>query len=261
MIPMKKTIRGIGVLLVACLLVLVLPACSKKAVALSWRDGAFRSADGQTAFLEAPYTFWALSALTGSAVARITGTGTEDILLYAIEGLDPGRYLADRNLTLYYAEGVTLPSVSEMSPTQATLYNYTESRVNRSPVAVLENREQVADLAARFDSGAKIPGEKITQELYNRMEVLFFSVASPGIGRMLEYRMYEEDVAVYEPLNADGTAPDTYPGLTPQIETVAGETVAVWHLGKKFLYDRGTKTYTPIGEVLEEYFIGDETGE
>lgn len=259
--PTGTLLRGICVFLAVCLLTLALPACAEKGTPLSWKDGAFRSADGKLAYLEAPSTFWALSALTDRTVARISRTGMEDIPLYEIDGLDPALYLADRNLTLYVAEGVGLPTVSGMSPTQATLYNYTESRVNRTPVAVLEIREQVADLAARFDSGAKIPSEKITQELYNRMEVLFLSDSFPGIGRMLEYRMYSEDVTVYEPLNPDGTAPDTYPGLTAQIETVAGEEVAVWHLGMKFLYDRDTKTYTPVGEVLEEYFIGDETGE
>ena len=212
----------------ACLL---LSACAKGGTVLTYRDGAFRSRDGKTAFLEAPVTYYALSALTGKAVATVDRAGVSSITLYAIEGAEKDRYLADGNLMLYYAEGTALPTLSELGATKLTLYSYAENRTGRKPTATLTDRGQVADLVRRATEDEKLPADSVTAEIYNRMELLFTAEGNAAFGIMLEYRKFSVDINGH---------------------------------GMNFIYDRITKTYTPVGDVLENYFIGDagdgETG-
>lgn len=245
---------GVALLvLLSCLL----GACADRSVTLSYRDGAFRSANGKLAFREAPAVYYALSALTESSIAVIQRDGMNDIPLYEIENCSTARYLADASLFLYYAEGEVLPTLAELGASRIALYQYSDNRVTRQLVSTLEDADQVTDLVRFATTGIKVPAEKVTGELYHRMELLFLSSAYTGFGMMLEYRKLAEELTVYAPLNADGSAPDLYPGVTPSVETVAGEQVAVWRLGTNFIYDSVEKTYTPVWDILETYFIGD----
>lgn len=210
---------------ILCLSACLLCACAGSGTALTYGDGAYRSRDGKTAYLEAPVTYYALSALTDKTVATINRTGASDIPLYAIEGAEKSRYLTDGDLMLYYAEGTTLPTLAELGATKLTLYAYAENRTGRKPMATLTNQEQVADLVRRATEDEKIPAHSITAELYHRMELLFTAEGNTAFGIMLEYRKFSVDI--------DGH-------------------------GMNFIYDRITRTYTPVGDVLENYFIGDE---
>lgn len=243
------------------LLSCLLGACSKQSVALTYRDGAFRSANGKLAFREAPAIYYALSALTNDEIAVIRRDGMSDIPLYEIEHCSTARYLADASLFLYYAEGETLPTLAELGASRIALYQYSDNRVMRQLVSTLEDADRVSDLVGLAVDGVKIPAQKVTGELYHRMELLFLSNSYAGFGMMLEYRKLVEELAVYAPLNTDGSAPDLYPGVTPTVETVAGEQVAVWRLGTNFIYDSVAQTYTPVWDVLENYFIGDSETE
>lgn len=221
--PLSRLSAVLTVLL--CLLPCLLNACGKKTTVLTWRDGAYRSEDGKTAFLEAPVTYYALTALTDNTPATIRRSGVSDIPLYAIEGAPLSRYLADENLMLYYAEGTELPTLAELGATKIVLYQYSDTRVTRQLVSTLTNREQVADLVRRASAEEdRISADQVTAELYHRMELLFINEDSPAFGMMLEYRKFSVDI--------DGN-------------------------GKNFLYDRISKTYIPVGDVLENYFIGD----
>lgn len=227
----KHPLSRLAAALVAlcCLLPCLLVSCSRKTTVLTWRDGAYRSEDGKTAFLEAPVTYYALSALTDSSPVTIRRSGVSNVPLYTIEGAPLSRYLADENLMLYYAEGTELPTLADLGATKIVLYQYSDTRVTRQLMATLTNREQVDDLVRRASAGGdRISADRVTAELYHRMELLFINEDAPAFGIMLEYRKFSVDVE--------------------------GQ-------GKNFLYDRVSKTYIPVGDVLESYFIGDgETG-
>ena len=218
----RSLLRRLAAIL--CLSACLLCACAGKGTTLTYQDGAYRSRDGKTAYLEAPVTYYALSALTDKTAATINRTGVSDIPLYAIEGAEKSRYLTDGDLMLYYAEGTVLPTLAELGATKLTLYAYAENRTGRKPMATLTNPEQVADLVRRAAEDEKIPADSITAELYHRMELLFTADGNAAFGIMLEYRKFSVDI--------DGR-------------------------GMNFIYDRITKTYTPVGDVLEDYFIGD----
>lgn len=75
----------------------------------------------------------------------------------------------------------------------------------------------------------KIPAGEISAEYEVRLELLFVSEDNAAFGIMLEYRKFPADV------NGHGT---------------------------NFIYDRVSATYTPVGDVLENYFLdGTETGD
>lgn len=215
---------------VLCLAACLLASCGRKTgTVLTYWDGAFRSGNGKSAFLEAPPTYYALSALTDQPVATITGTGVSDIPLYEIENTPVSKYLADISLMLYYAESVSLPTLTELGATKIALYRYSETRVSRQLMSTLTNRGQVADLVRRAAEDTKIPAGEISAEYEVRLELLFVSEDNAAFGIMLEYRKFPADV------NGHGT---------------------------NFIYDRVSATYTPVGDVLENYFLdGTETGD
>ena len=219
---LKRTARFSAVLL---LLACLFTACGKKTgTLLSYRDGAFRSKNGSLAYLEAPPTYFALSALTAEPIATITDTGVSDIPLYEIEGVPTSAYLADISLVLYYAADSTLPTLRELGATKIALYQYSEARVSHQLMATLTEREAVADLVRRATEDEKIPAGEVSAEYNVRLELLFISESNAAFGIMLEYRKFPDDV------NGHGT---------------------------NFIYDRISASYTPVGDVLESYFIDD----
>ena len=223
---MKGFIRRLAAFAaVALLLPCLLIACSKNPPALTFSDGAFRSRDGKLAYVEAPATYYAIRL--GDVQAVITRGELGDIPLYTVVGYG-NDYLADQDLKLYAAEGVTLPTLDRLGAVQITLYDYTENRIQHSPMATMTDTAKVADLVRIATEGEKISADAVAADYNVRRELLFLSDSEAGFGIMLEYRKFPSDVNGY---------------------------------GTNFIYDRDTKCYTPVGDTLERYFIGEETPE
>ncbi|HBF15401.1 MAG TPA: hypothetical protein DDW30_06935 [Clostridiales bacterium] len=223
---MKGFIRRLAALAVIPLLLpCLLVACAKNPPALTFSDGAFRSKDGKLAYVEAPDTYYAIRL--GDVQAVITRGELGDIPLYSVVGCDD-ELLADQDLKLYVAEGVALPTLDKLGAVQITLYDYTEERTYHRPMATLKETENVTDLVRLITEGEKISADAVTAEYSVRRELLFLSDPEACFGIMLEYRKFRSDV------NGHGT---------------------------NFVYDRDAQCYIPIGETLEQYFIGDEETE
>lgn len=219
---MKKSLQ-FRALVLLCLLSLLLGACKgKSGILLSYRDGAFRSKDGNTAFVAAPETYFAISALTDTVIATIDNASFDDTPLYAIENAEATSYLSDEYLMLYYAEGLTLPTLAELGVTKIALSQHSEDRVTRQLEATLTNGTYVADLVRRISEDERLPATLFPSEIYHRMDLLFVSERNTTLGILLEYRIFSSDVAGY---------------------------------GTQFVYDRETKTYVAVGNVLETYFL------
>ena len=222
---MKGFVKRLAALtIVSLLLPCLLAACAKKPTVLTYSDGAFRSKDGKLAYVEAPVTYYAIRL--GDVQAVISRGDTEDVSLYSVVGCGSD-YLADADLNLYVAEGVTLPTLDKLGAVQAALYNYTGNRVHTVVGAVLKNEAQVADLVRIATEGEKISANEMPENYNVRLEVLFLTDPQAEIGIMLEYRKFPSDVNGH---------------------------------GNNFLYDRNTRCYTPVGDTLEQYFTaGEET--
>lgn len=225
---MRKTVTRTAVLLAALLcLCCPLVAC-KSSVALTYRDGAYRSKDGEVAYVEAPAIYFALSALTDSPAAHISRTGLDDIPLYAISGATTEQYLASSDLMLYRAEEIELPTLASFGATKLVLYEYSENRTTHQLMDTLDDRDKVSALITLAYATEGISADSIEREqerLVHRIDVLFLSPDESAFGIMLEYRILSSDV------NGKGT---------------------------QFLYDRTTRTYYPVGGLLESYFPDEE---
>lgn len=223
---MKGFIRRLAALAVIPLLLpCLLIACAKNPTALTFSDGAFRSKDGKLAYVEAPATYYAIRL--GDVQAVITRGELGDIPLYSVVGCD-GQFLADQDLKLYAAEGVALPTLGQLGAVQVSLYTYTEERTYHRPIATLKEADKVADLVRLATKGDGISADAVMSDYNLRWELLFLSDPETGFGIMLEYRKFSSDV------NGHGT---------------------------NFIYDRDLQRYFPVGDTLEQYFIGDEETE
>ena len=79
-----------------------------------------------------------------------------------------------------------------------------------------------------ISEGDGISADAVMSDYNLRWELLFLSDPEAGFGIMLEYRKFSSDV------NGHGT---------------------------NFIYDRDLQRYFPVGDTLEQYFIGDEETE
>lgn len=220
---MKHSIRYFTAL-TALLLALscLLSACSDAPTKLTESNGVFRNKSGSLAYVRARDSYYAITL--GEAQAVITADDADNIPLYALIGAADG-LLADQSLYVYKPENVELPTLKELGVTQITLYQYTDIRTNHRPMAVLKSAEEVADLVRLATEGEKIPVSTVREDYNVRLELLFLSDSEQGLGIMLEYRKFPTDVNGY---------------------------------GTNFLYDTDALCYIPVGDTLEQYFIGDE---
>lgn len=225
---MKRIVTRAVALLSALLLLCCPLAACKSSVALTYRDGAYRSKDGKVAYVEAPAIYFALSALTDSPAAHISRKGLDDIPLYAINGISTEQYLASSDLMLYRAEEIELPTLAEFGANKLVLYEYSEERTTHQLMDTLEDRDKISALITLAYATEGISADSIEREqerLVHRIDVLFLSPDQSAFGIMLEYRILSSDV------NGKGT---------------------------QFLYDRTTRTYYPVGDLLESYFPDEE---
>ena len=253
---MKKTkIRLLSLLLAALAL---LTACSGGAFDLTYSDGAYRNAKKEVAFYAAPVCYRAVSILDNEAAAVLKSDYADNVVLYAVYGMDTLSWLADEDFMLYYEDRITLPTLRQMNPSYVTL-SYVSYPVE---ISRLESAASLNTLITLYETTPAIPGDRISSaipEARDRYELLFFTKEAQyaGISYSLEYWKFDEEVAVYSRLNADGTAPDTCPGVTPTIEEVSGERVAVFRLGTGLVYDRSAHCFYPFGSQLEDLFNND----
>lgn len=250
---MKKQLLRLLPLLLAC--AALLSACSGGSYDLHYADGAYSNSRREVSFRCAPACYRAVSAIRGETVAMIRSEVGENVPLYEIEGMDTALWLTDDSYVLYYEDKATLPTLRQLNPAYVAL-SYVSYPIE---ISRLENKNSVDGLITLYETTPAISGDRISSSLPDtreRFELLFFTNdrQHAGISYSLEYWKFDSPVLIYAKLNADGTAPDTCPGITPSIEEVSGETVAVFRLGTGLVYDRSAHSFYPFGSQLEAFF-------
>lgn len=222
----KRTLLCLLALLLAC--AALFSACGKKTYTLTYVDDMFENAKKELAFTEAPVCYRAASALKGETIAIISGFRTNDISLYAIEGMDADEFLTDDQFTLYYEKNVKLPTLTEMNTSHISL----SELGNDVPMEIdrLEDAAMIGELVTMISSGTSYPAQKLAAYSPKRFEILFFSQDYEGIIYVLEYWKYDGKTTF---LN-DGQEID---------------------VGKGVVYDRATDCFYIMGDVLENHFI------
>ena len=143
---MNHPVRTAGAALLAAL---VLASCSAKLVNLTYADGQMINKSKHLAYNAAPLNYEPVAV--GEEFAYY---GKADLTLYEIVGLDPKEWLTEAYAgvatTVFYDEGITLPSLSEMDPTKVFVCLNEEITY---AVATVEDKTVIDSLVDLYENG------------------------------------------------------------------------------------------------------------
>ena len=228
--------------------VLFCSACAPSVPALEPKGDDFEDSKSGTVFRLAPRCYQPVS-VTEEVRSRIPHKKGDDLLLYAVEGLDPSKWLASTDKDLFYAtDRVTLPALWEMQVQRVT--------VNRlqSPGAILAQptADETAELIRTYREGISFSSESYFPEVSESYEVHFFGGGDfSGLEYRLLYLRYSSEVLLTEPIADAENFTHTYPGVPVTTELYDGELFAVYHFGTEILYNEATGTCCMAGELLQ----------
>jgi hypothetical protein len=131
-----------------------------------------------------------------------------EVELFKMVGADPKSWLCEKTGTIFYAEGVTLPAVNEMTVSYLSVVNDDKEVTRITDAAV------IASLASTYVNGAEIEKPHWLTDAYVINWRLKFVDETLGICYVLEYYELSEDYVVTD---------------------VWGEKT---NYGKKFIYNR-----------------------
>ncbi len=228
-------------------------------------NGGFRNPKTDVCYYPAPLNYYA--ALTGDEpYARIKlENGGEDILLYAIEQLDPERYLVSNSYALYCAEGAELPELWDLPCVRVGIYD-TQVSSNDGNIT---NAGEIAALKDLHKNGSHTPLDNVGLYIDNSTQwydLRFLGDgAYNGLYYQLKYGVFAEDVLITELVekDANGHYIDLYPGVpyTLKQEVYEGKeySVAVYNFGKEILCDMTTGNCYMLDRSLLSYVtpVGD----
>lgn len=144
--------------------------------------------------------------------------GEHDLELYKLPDMDPEKWLATEDNNVLYAEGVTLPTLSEMAPT--ALHFYIDSTTEQK-LYTIDKAETLTAIVEDFSTNELVLYPATTP--YKTYRVRFVSDEYPGLCYVLTYVEYSTEYVV------DDTS-----------------------YGKYFLYDRFDQKFIPIGQEIHD---------
>ena len=121
-----------------------------------------------------------------------------DMTLYEIKGLDPKEWLtqayAGSATTIFYADDITLPALSELNPNKIYV---TEGDSVTVSIATVDDPEVIADLIDQFENGEY--AEWPLAGAYQTYELKFYSEENyPHIYYNLTYGEFDEGIFLYD---------------------------------------------------------------
>ncbi len=242
-----------------CLLLLcacVLSACG--APSMKQEGVSFRHPKTGICYYPASANYSAQKAADAEVYARIARDGVDALLFYPIQDVDPQKYIVTANGTLMYAEGLRLPTLSELSVKEVGLY---DMQVNSS-IAMIEKQDVITALKESYVQKPACAYQQLwlLQE-YTSYDMRFYGKGEyAGIYYRLHYLLFEEDALVYVEMTDDFV--DPYPEMDYEIEDYSGpdasgnmvtEVYAVYNFGKELIYDSVTGECRMAGVSLCEY--------
>lgn len=250
---MKKITSVLLCALLACVCLLV--SCG--APAMKQEGVGFRNPKTGITYFPAPANYGAQKAEGAEAYARIARNGVDELLFYPVEGMNPDQYLVTANGTLLYAEGLKMPTLSELPVKEIGLY---DTQVGSNSANITK-----ADTIAAIKEGWENNPACTYQELwllqsFTSYDLRFFgSGAYSGLYFRLQYLLFEEDACVYVLIEDEASFEDLYPGIPYELETFTGpdasgnevtERYAVYNFGKELIFDSVTGKCRMVGASL-----------
>lgn len=144
--------------------------------------------------------------------------GEHDLELYKLPDMDPAKWVATEDKNVLYAEGVTLPTLSEMAP--ETMIVYLDAATEQK-LKTISNVDTLSSMIKDYTEGESVLYPSKTPLATYR--VRFTSDAYPGIYYVLTYVEYGSDYTVEDA-----------------------------NYGKYFLYDRFDQRFVPVGDEIHK---------
>lgn len=188
---MKQSRFNRGLCAALCLLLAAMMLCScAKTNKFIMNGSSFRDKKTDVTYLDAP-----------SSIEAITVSDREygksgDILFYEIEGLDPLQYVCEQSGTVFYAEGLTIPTLSEMTLTFAQIRI---EETTAKTIATLDTAEEANAIRDAYLNGDAISYPALTPKRNLRVRLCDESI---GLCYSLVYVEYENDYITHA---EDGT--------------------------------------------------------
>lgn len=245
---MKKSIALLALLMAS---VLLFASCSNVSV-LEYKNGAYVNNDTGIAYRHAPANYESQNVNKSKLVAQSGKDDLEENYLYGIEGADTSKYLTTIHNDLFYADGITLPTLAQMNPNQVL---FTRTKVLTASLVQINEPDVIANVVAAY-GGTGIDEDLIIYEddtLKYNFRLKFVSDAYPTFYYTLDFFGYHKELTVWDPIDDPNHFEIAYPGVEVTVATEDGYTYAVYHFGTDFLYDHATGTYYPLGDTLESY--------
>lgn len=219
-----KPIKRILCLLCLCLALLTLAACGVTIHEGVGEGDAMDKSSG-TVWYHASTCYEAVSL--EKKLGKLV-VGDRSLELYKLPDMDAEKWVATEDKNILYAEGVTLPTLSEMNPNELIIYldTSTEQRLK-----TVDKEETLTAIITAYTEGeSTIYPAKTPSATYR---VRFASETYPGLYYVLTYVEYSSDYVV------DDT-----------------------NYGKYFLYDRFDQKFVPVGdEIRTALGLGETTTE
>lgn len=181
---MKRTvIRSLSLLLACLMLVGGLTSCRLHKVNYDSQGYV----DNRTAirYIDAPGCYEPVAI--GKEYAKLMYNRKATVIFHEIGGMDPAKWLCEEGKTVFYAEGVTLPTLTEMAPDKVHLC------IEEALTMVLTTIDDPADVQALME--VWLNGEEVTYtglEPVLNLRVKFESPTYPGLYYSLIYLEYSD---------------------------------------------------------------------
>lgn len=181
----KKSFRTAALMLALCLLTCSLASCRLHKMKHDAEKNLYVDARTDIGYTDAPGCYEPVAI--GKEYARMTYNGKTAVVFHRIGDMDPTKWLCEEGKTVFYAEGETLPTLTEMAPD--TVYLCVEE-VSTLVLSTITDAEDIAALIDTYLNGTEVDYTGLEPTL--NLRVKFASPTYPGLYYSLIYLEYSD---------------------------------------------------------------------
>lgn len=252
----KKTMKqriSTPLRLALLLLSLLLLLCSCGGVPrMKVEENRYHNSKSGITYLEAPLCYKASSYRKNGAVAKISEKKMDDVILYQIDGVPSEHMLSTEGFDLFYAEGTTLPTLSQMDPYRVHLGQSDAITVTFS---MITDAKDVAALLATYQGAISFAESEVYWVLmdYEKYELRFESEQYPGIYYYLDYYHCAEEIIIEDLVQDPTNFEHRFQGVEVTVSEYKGAYYAAYHFGYGVLRDPETGICYPAADIVGPY--------
>ncbi len=178
---MKKHVSRAMALALACvMLVGSLTACRLHKVAYDTEDHVYADARTGIRYIDAPGCYEPVAI--GDEYAKMTYNGKTAVVFHEVGGMDPAKWLCEEGKTVFYAEGETLPTLTEMAPEKVHLCI---EEVSTMVISTITDAKDISALIDVWLNGEEVAYTGLEPDI--NLRVKFESQSYPGLYYSLIY--------------------------------------------------------------------------